>query len=53
LSITWLHPRQNLELFVNLLNLFDRNNRLPSLNNTEGAIGDIAFSPSAGLRAHW
>ena len=53
LSITWLHPNRNWELFANLLNIFDRNNSLPSLNNVDGGIGDIAFSPSAGLRARW
>ena len=53
LNITWMHPNHNLELFVNLLNLFDRSNTTPSLQNVGGGIGDIAFSPSAGVRACW
>jgi hypothetical protein len=39
-----------LDLYVNLLNLFDRQNYFPSPVGSEGGIPDIGFTASFGSR---
>ena len=50
LTATWRHPEKNLDVFVNFLNVFDRNNFLPAGFSAEGGIPDIGFTAVFGFR---
>jgi outer membrane receptor protein involved in Fe transport len=42
-----------LDLFVNIINLFDRDNRVPSVLGLPGGVADRPLSVSAGLRGQF
>ncbi len=52
LNIT-TRPNKQTELFINLRNLFDQENFVPSVNNSAGGIRDEEFSVSLGARIKW
>jgi outer membrane cobalamin receptor len=46
-------PEQQLEVFLNIKNLFDRDNTIASLYNAEGGLVDYGLSTSIGARISW
>jgi len=46
-------PEQQLEVFLNINNLFDRDNTIASLYNAEGGLLDYGLSTSIGARVSW
>ncbi len=46
-------PEQQLEVFLNIKNLFDRDNTIASLYNAEGGLTDYGMSTSIGARLSW
>ena len=50
LTVTWRNPKNNSEVFVYLLNIFDRDNFLPSINNAEGGIPEAGVTAGIGFR---
>lgn len=49
-TVTWRNPQNNSEVFVYFLNIFDRDNFLPSINNAEGGIPEAGFTAGIGFR---
>ena len=49
-TATWRHPNETVNLFVNVLNLFDRKNHFPSPAGSEGGIRDIGVTLVFGVR---
>ena len=49
-TATWRHPNDSLNVFVNVLNIFDRDNYFPSPVGSEGGIPDIGVTLVIGIR---
>jgi outer membrane receptor protein involved in Fe transport len=50
LSLTWHLRARKIDIFVQLLNVFDRENFLPAVFNAEDGIPDVPFTASIGFR---
>ena len=49
INLTW-HATSDVDVYLQLLNVFDRDNMLPSTLNSENGIPDLGFTVQAGIR---
>jgi hypothetical protein len=49
-TITWQTETEGFSVYLDLLNVLDRDNKFPSAFNSEGGIADIEFTALVGMR---